>query len=224
MPRPRASSGHSAPGPERRKGRGPGPGGPVDAQGPGFSITNPALPPARASPPHPSSRPEPPITQSQVVGPPSLGPHPRPGLRLLGQGWLCPGGRGWGRRPWGLTRRLHVVLLDVGHVRVQRAVQVGQDHLPAVVVAQAQQPSRHQAGQQQRAGEGKAERCGQRDTLRTGARRPARHPEGPQGAPHREGPATPCQGRPGGAGPRSCSFPWFPVLTHTLPAGTARVF
>ena len=98
-------------------------------------------------------------------------PCPRPAPRLLRWGQLCQkeglgrragGGRGEeeSRDPRGLTRGLHVVLLNVGHVRVQRAVQVGEDHLPAVVIAQAQQPCWYQARQRQRAGQGKAERCG----------------------------------------------------------------
>lgn len=48
-----------------------------------------------------------------------------------------------------LTRWLHVVLLYVSHVRVQCTLQVGQNHLSAVVVAQGQEPDRHQARQQQ---------------------------------------------------------------------------
>lgn len=56
----------------------------VDTQRPQFSTTNLALPPAPPSLLHPSSGPEPRVTQSRVVEPSLLGPHPRPGLRLLG--------------------------------------------------------------------------------------------------------------------------------------------
>lgn len=68
-----------------------------------------------------------------------------------------PAGRGNAPpRALGLTWRFHVILLNIGHVRMQRTIEIVEDNFSTEVVPHAHQKDGQTAGQQEGLGHNKA--------------------------------------------------------------------
>lgn len=68
-----------------------------------------------------------------------------------------PAGRGKAPpRALGLTWRFHVILLNIGHVRMQRTIEIVEDNFSTEVVPHAHQKDGQTAGQQEGLGHNKA--------------------------------------------------------------------
>lgn len=74
---------------------------------------------------------------------------------------------GWGKegflREFVLTWRFHVILLNIGHVRVQRTIEIVQDNFSTEVVPHAHQKDGQTAGQQEGLGHNKAHYYGDKE-------------------------------------------------------------
>lgn len=194
----------------------------VVTQGPGFSTTNPALPPAPAIPLYPSSQPKPPVTQSRVTGPPLLGPHRRPGLRLLGRAGSAQEEAEGGGSDLGTHQAA-----SCSTARCRPCPCAA--HSPGTLGSPSGCSS--SVGPAARLAPGRsaaANGSGRSRVLRASGHRedrrgcPAGHPEGPQGAPQR-GPLRPCQDVPEGQH-RELLLRRVPCSRPRSPQGRPRVF
>lgn len=83
------------------------------------------------------------------------------GASSMGQPQSPLGGR-W-PRALTLTWRFHVILLDIRHVRMQRAIEIVEDNFSAEVVPHAHQKDGQAAGQQEGLGHNKAHYYGDKE-------------------------------------------------------------